>query len=258
MSAEARAPHFVKSFERGLAVIRSFDAEHPARTLSEVAHTCDLTRAAARRLLLTLADLGYVRAEAREFQLTPRVLELGYAYLSGLSLPEIAVPHLRKLAGDLNETAALAVLDGDEIVYVALIPSSRVATVRINIGTRFEAYPTSMGRVLLAGLPEQRLEDYLARLHLESKTDRTVRSVDALRAEINRTREQGWALVDAELEAGLRGAAAPVRDRAGAVIAAANVSVHAGRMTPQEVEREYVPAILRTVRMIEADMMGLA
>lgn len=257
-AGEDREPHFVQSVARALSVMRSFNAERPSQSLADVARATGLDRATARRLLLTLADLGYVRAEAREFQLTPRVLELGYAYLSGLSLPEIAVPHLRKLAGDLNETAALAVLDGDEIVYVALIPSSRVATVRINIGTRFEAYPTSMGRVLLAGLPEQRLEDYLARLHLESKTDRTVRSVDALRAEINRTREQGWALVDAELEAGLRGAAAPVRDRAGAVIAAANVSVHAGRMTPQEVEREYVPAILRTVRMIEADMMGLA
>lgn len=257
-AGEDREPHFVQSVARALSVMRSFNAERPSQSLADVARATGLDRATARRLLLTLADLGYVRAEAREFQLTPRVLELGYAYLSGLSLPEIAAPHLRKLAGDLNETAALAVLDGDEIVYVALIPSSRVATVRINIGTRFEAYPTSMGRVLLAGLPEQRLEDYLARLHLESKTDRTVRSVDALRAEINRTREQGWALVDAELEAGLRGAAAPVRDRAGAVIAAANVSVHAGRMTPQEVEREYVPAILRTVRMIEADMMGLA
>ncbi|GAB2846638.1 IclR family transcriptional regulator domain-containing protein [Lentzea nigeriaca] len=257
-TGEDRGPHFVQSVARALSVMRSFSADRPSQSLADVARATGLDRATARRLLLTLADLGYVRAEARDFQLTPRVLELGYAYLSGLSLPEIALPHLRKLAGDLNETAALAVLDGDEIVYVALIPSSRVATVRINIGTRFEAYPTSMGRVLLAGLPEQQLEDYLARLRLESKTDRTVRSVDALRQEIDRTREQGWALVEAELEAGLRGAAAPVRDRAGAVIAAANVSVHAGRMTPQEVEREYVPAILRTVRMIEADMMGLA
>ncbi|ONI89673.1 IclR family transcriptional regulator [Saccharothrix sp. ALI-22-I] len=254
---EDHGPHFVQSVARALAVMRSFTAARPRQTLAQVARETGLDRATARRLLLTLADLGYVAGDSRGFELTPRVLELGYAYLSGLSLPEIVYPHLRKLAGELNETAALAVLDGDEIVYVALVPSTRLATVRINIGTRFKAYATSMGRVLLAGLSPAELDVSLSSLHLETRTDRTVRTVDMLREEIDKARAQGWALVDSELEHGLRGAAAPVRDRAGRVVAAANVSVHAGRTTPELVEREYVPAILRTVRMIEADMMGL-
>ncbi|MGH3517800.1 MAG: IclR family transcriptional regulator domain-containing protein, partial [Haloechinothrix sp.] len=251
-------PHFVQSVARALAVMRSFSAEHPKQSLSEVARETGLDRATARRLLLTLVDLGYMATDGRGFELTPRTLELGYAYLSSMTVPEVAGPHLQKLARELNETAALAVLDADDIVYVALVPSARLAAVKINIGTRFKAYATSMGRVLLAGLPQPELEAYLDRLHLELKTGRTVRTVHKLRAEIDKVRTQGWALVDSELEEGLRGAAAPVRDRAGRVIAAANVSVHAGRTTPELVEQEYLPAILRTVRMIEADLVGSA
>jgi IclR family pca regulon transcriptional regulator len=255
-SRDDHGAHFVQSVARALAVMRSFSAEQPRQSLSDVARQTGLDRATARRLLLTLVDLGYVANDARGFELTPRVLELGYAYLSGLSLPEIAHPHLRKLATELNETAALAVLDGDDIVYVALVPSARLAAVKINIGTRFRAYATSMGRVLLSALPSQELDAYLARVHLETRTERAIHTTAQLRAEIDKVREQGWALVDSELEEGLRGAAAPVRDRAGATIAAANVSVHAGRTTPELVERDYVPAILRTARLIEADLVG--
>jgi IclR family pca regulon transcriptional regulator len=251
-------PHFVQSVARALAVLRSFSGERPKQTLADVARETGLDRATARRLLLTLVDLGYVAGDGRAFELTPRILELGYAYLSGMSLPEIAQPHLQKLAAELNETAALAVLDGDDIVYVALVPSARLAAVKINIGTRFEAYATSMGRVLLAGLPEAELDRYLDRLHLTARTERSVRTVEQLRHEIDKVRERGWALVDSELEEGLRGAAAPVRDRAGRTIAAANVSVHAGRTTPELVERDHVPAILRTARLIEADLVGTA
>lgn len=249
-------PHFVQSVARALAVMQSFNAQQRAQTLSEVARNTGLDRATARRLLLTLADLGYVATDQRKFTLTPRTLELGYAYLSGLSVPQVARPHLEALSKELNETAALAVLDGDDIVYLALVPSSRPAAVRINIGTRFRAYATSMGRVLLAGLPPADLEDYLGRLRLEPKTRRTVRTVDKLREQIDLVRGQGWALVDAELDEGLRGAAAPVRDRAGGVIAAANVSVHAGRASSEFVRDKYVPSILRTVRLIEADLVG--
>lgn len=255
---EQYGAHFVQSVARALAVMRSFTAERPKQSLSEVARQTGLDRATARRLLLTLVDLGYMATDGRSFELTPRTLELGYAYLSSMTLPEVARPHLQKLARDLNETAALAVLDADDIVYVALVPSARLAAVKINIGTRFKAYATSMGRVLLAGLSPADLEAYLERVQLELKTGRTIRTVDELRVEIEKVRAQGWALVDSELEEGLRGAAAPVRDRAGHVLAATNVSVHAGRTTPELVEREYVPAILRTVRMIEADLIGSA
>lgn len=248
--------YFVQSVARALSVIRSFTAERRRQTLAEVARETELDRATARRLLLTLVDLGYVSSDGGQFELTPRVLELGYSYLSGMSLPEVAQPHLQALTRELNETAALAVLDGDEIVYLALATSSRLATVKINIGTRFDAHTTSMGRVLLAGLPEEELDERLGRLRLQRRTDRTVRDVQSLRAEIDKARAQGWALVDSELEEGLRGAAVPVRDRAGRVIAAANVSVHAGRTTPELVERDYIPVVLRTARLIEADLIA--
>lgn len=249
-------PHFVQSVARALSVMRSFTADRRAQTLAEVARETGLDRATARRLLLTLADLGYVTNNGRAFELSPRILELGYAYLSSMSLPEIAQPHVQSLARELNETAALAVLDGDEIVYVALVPSARLVAVKISIGTRFDAYTTSMGRVLLAGLPDAELDERFSRLRLEKRTDHTIHSAQTLRDEIDKVRKQGWSLVDSELEEGLRGAAAPVRDRVGRVIAAANVSVHAGRTTPELVERDYIPRVLRTVRLIEADLVS--
>src|SRR5919205_75546 len=160
--APARGTHFVRSLERGLAVIRAFDASAPELTLSDVARLTGLTRAAARRFLLTLVDLGYVRFDGRLFSLTPRVLELGYAYLSGLTLPDIAEPHLEWLAREVGESSSMSVLDGEDVVYVARVPTSRIMTVAINVGTRFPAYATSMGRVLLAGLSVGALDDYLA------------------------------------------------------------------------------------------------
>src|SRR4051794_23692642 len=150
----ARGTHFVQSLERGLAVIRAFDAEAPELTLSDVARRTGMSRAAARRFLLTLADLGYVRTDGRQFSLSPRVLELGYAYLSSLSLPEVAEPHLEALVAEVRESSSMSVLDGGDIVYVARVPVSRIMTVAINVGTRFPAYATSMGRVMLAGLSD--------------------------------------------------------------------------------------------------------
>ena len=147
---EGRAPHFVQSLERGLAVIRAFDEHNPELTLSDVARSTGLTRAAARRFLLTLADLGYVRTDGRWFSLSPRILELGYAYLSSQSLTEVAEPHLERLVAEVHESSSVSVLDGEDIVYVARVPTSRIMTVSINVGTRFPAYATSMGRVLLA------------------------------------------------------------------------------------------------------------
>lgn len=253
-----RGSHFVQSVARVLAVIESFSEHRRSQTLSEVARETGLDRATVRRLLLTLVDLGFVATDGRLFELTPRVLQLGYAYLSSMSLPEFAQPHLRALAAELNETAAVAVLDGDDVVYAALVPSARLTAVRISIGTRLPAYGTSMGRVLLAGKTDAELDDYLNRVRLEVKTSRSVRTPEKLRKEIDQVRVQGWAMVDAELEEELCGAAAPVRDRAGRVVAAANVSVHAARATTQLVRRTYVPAILRTVRLIEADIHGSA
>ena len=251
---EARAPHFVQSLERGLAVIRAFDERHPELTLSDVARSTGLTRAAARRFLLTLADLGYVRTDGRWFTLTPRVLELGYAYLSSASLPEVAEPHLERLVADVHESSSVSVLDGEDIVYVARVPTSRIMTVSINVGTRFPAYATSMGRVLLAALDDAALDAYLAGVELRPLSPRTTTSPEALRAELAKVRRQGWALVDQELEEGLRSVAAPIRDRAGSAVGAVNLSAHASRMTIDAVRRTLVPPLLATAARIEADL----
>src|SRR5919108_6184738 len=175
-----RGAHFVQSLERGLAVIRAFSAERPQLTLSEVARATGLDRAAARRFLLTLADLGYVHSDGRGFMLAPRVLELGYAYLSSISLPEVAEPHMERLVADVHESSSVSVLDGEDIVYVARVPTSRIMTVSINVGTRFPAYATSMGRVLLSQLPDDELEAYLERVELVPLSPRTVTSREAL------------------------------------------------------------------------------
>jgi IclR family transcriptional regulator, pca regulon regulatory protein len=254
MAAEVeRGPDFVQSLERGLAVIRAFTADRPSLTLSEVAVATGVTRAAARRFLITLMSLGYVRSDGRQFSLRPRVLDLGYAYLSSLSLPEVAEPHLEALVAEINESSSVSVLDGDEIVYVARVPVSRIMTVAISVGTRFPAYATSMGRVLLAGLPDDELDDYLAKVRLSRLTGRTVTSRSNLRAEILRVRAQGWALVDQELEDGLRSVAAPIRDRNGRTIAAVNVSVAASRMPLDAIRPTVVPPLVATAARIEAD-----
>ncbi|WP_033342492.1 IclR family transcriptional regulator domain-containing protein [Catenuloplanes japonicus] len=254
MTDTAREGHFVQSLERGLAVIRAFDAAHPELTLSEVARICDLTRAAARRFLLTLTDLGYVHTDGRLFRLSPRVLELGYAYLSSISLPEVAEPHLERLAAEVHESSSVSVLDGDDVVYVARVPTSRIMTVSINVGTRFPAYVTSMGRVLLAAVPAGVLDDYLARVELRRLTSRTITDAARLRAELARVQAQGYAIVDQELEEGLRSMAVPVRDRHGGVVAAVNVSVHASRTSTDALRRDLLPPLLAAAARIESDL----
>jgi IclR family pca regulon transcriptional regulator len=252
-----RQSYFVQSLERGLSVIRAFGEDRPELTLSEVAVETKLTRAAARRFLLTLCDLGYVRADGRRFALTPRVLELGYAYLSSLSLPELAEPHLERLAAEVRESSSVSVLDGDDIIYVARVPTSRIMRVAINVGTRFPAHATSMGRVQLAALEDADLDAYLDRVELRPLTANTLTDPAQLRAELGRIRAQGWALVDQELEEGLRSVAAPIRDRTGRVVAAVNVSAHASRASKDTVRRVLLPPLLATAERIEADLLAL-
>jgi IclR family pca regulon transcriptional regulator len=249
-----RGPDFVQSLERGLAVIRAFDHEHPELTLSEVAARTGVTRAVARRFLLTLAALGYVRPDGRFFSLTAKVLELGYAYLSSLSLPQVAEPHLEDLVGEVNESSSVSVLDGHDVVYVARVPVSRIMTVAISVGTRFPAYATSMGRVLLAGLPDDDLATYLSSVSLAPLTSRTVTTAEALRTELTRVRSQGWALVNQELEEGLRAVAAPIHDRTGRVVAALNISAHASRTSLETMRRDLLPPLLKAAARVEADL----
>ena len=245
---------FVQSLERGLAVICAFDRHHADLTLSEVAAATGVTRATARRFLLTLVRLGYVRTDGRFFSLTPRVLELGYAYLSSLSLPEVAEPHMEALVAEVNESSSVSVLDGADVVYVARVPVSRIMTVAISVGTRFPAYATSMGRVLLAGLGDRELDAYLATVDMRRLTPKTVTTPSALRTELAKVRAQGFAMVDQELEEGLRSAAAPIRDRSGRVIASLNISAHASRTSLESMRRRLVPPLLAAAARISADI----
>ena len=249
-----RDADFIQSLERGLSVIRAFDADHSKLSLSEVAVRTGLSRAAARRFLHTLVDLEYMRAEGSQFSLRPKILELGYAYLSSLSLPEVAMPHLEQLVEQVRESSSVSQLDGDDVVYIARVPTRRIMTVAISVGTRFPAYATSMGRVLLAGKPAEWLDAYLASVTLAPLTPHTIADPAALRAELDRIRVQGWAVVDQELEEGLRSVAAPIRDGEGRAIAAVNVSTHAGRRSVADVIDDLLEPLLRTARDIEADL----
>lgn len=254
MTEDSRDTDFVQSLARGLAVIRAFDAEHAELTLSEVSRRAEISPAAARRFLRTLETLGYVRSDHRRFALTPRVLELGFSYLSALSLPETMQPHLEGLSREVDESVSAAVLAGTEIVYVARVPTRRIMSIGITIGTRFPAATTSMGRVLLAELPEPRVRELLAEHPPEALTERTITDVDAVIAELARVREQGWAIVDGELELGLRSLAVPVRGRDGGVAASLNVSTSATRDSVERLRDHHLPRALETAAAIEADL----
>ncbi|WP_396643943.1 IclR family transcriptional regulator C-terminal domain-containing protein [Microbacterium sp.] len=244
----------VQAFVRGLAVIRAFDADNPELTLSDVARRAGVTRAAAGRFLRTLQTVGYVRNDGRSFALTPRVLELGYSYLSALSLPEVAQPHLEALSRAVGESASAAVLDGTDIVYVARVPVRRIMSVGITVGTRFPAAVTSMGRVLLAAASIDERNRIVDATDLTARTPRTLTDPAALRREVERVRAQGWARVDGELEPGLQSLAAPVRGRDGVVVAAINVSMSTGRYTEDDVTDRLIPALLSAAGAIEADL----
>jgi IclR family pca regulon transcriptional regulator len=253
-SAQPPDGEFVQTLARGLSVIRAFDSEHTDLTLSEVARITGLPRAVARRFLHTLVQLGYMRTDGRRFTLRPKILELGYAYLSSMTLPEIAMPHLEQLVEKVHESSSVSVLDGDEVVYIARVPTKRIMTVAIAVGTRFPAYATSMGRVLLAGQSDDWLDGFFASTELRALTSRTIAEPARLRRELNVVREQGWALVDQELEEGLRSLAAPIRDAEGRVIAAMNVSAHASLRSREQLINDLLPPLLATAHEIEQDL----
>ena len=245
---------YVQSLARGLSVIRAFDSDNTEMTLSDIARRTGLTRATSRRFLLTLLELGYVHTDGRLFSLSARVLELGFSYLSALSLPEIAQPHLEQLSTTIHESTSASVLDGPDIVYVARVPVRRIMSVRINIGTRFPAYATSMGRVLLAAFSAEDLTTYLKTIDFAGLTPNTVKAELALVKEISRVREQGWAMVDQELENGLRSIAVPIRDGSGSAIAAINVSTTASSHTLESIHDELLPALQATAERISIDL----
>lgn len=245
--------NFVQSLSRGLAVMRALNSREPM-TLSEVARASELTRASARRFVLTLEELGYVAQAGGRFALTPRVLELGFAYLSALGLPEVAQPHMERLVEQVHESSSVSVLDGESVVYVARVPTQRIMNVVINVGTRFPAYATSMGRVLLAGLDRQDCAALLDRIELVSLAHDTITTRGQLESELELVRAQGYAIVDQELESGLRSVAAPIRDRRHGVVAAINLAVQASRVSVAEIRGSLLAPLLETAAAIERDL----
>jgi IclR family transcriptional regulator, pca regulon regulatory protein len=248
-SEDADRRQSLQSLERGIAVIQVFSRERPALTLSEVARLTGITRATARRILLTLEEIGHVRSDGRLFSLTPRVLSLGWAYLSSLNLWDVTQPLMEELADRTKESCSVATLDLPDVVYVARVPTRRIMTISLGVGTRLPAHCTGMGRVLLAALPNSELDDFLADVELQAFTERTITDAAGLRQAIERVRAEGWALVDQELEMGLRSIAAPLRAE-GRTIAALNVAVAAARVPLDDLLGTMLPELLRTAELI--------
>ncbi|MET9436624.1 IclR family transcriptional regulator C-terminal domain-containing protein [Streptomyces sp. NPDC006551] len=245
---------FIESLARGLTVLTAFGEGRGALPLTAVAEATGLARATARRALITLEHLGYVSGEGRLFRLTPRVLALGFPYISRMPLPQIAAPHLAELSRRVHDSASLAVLAGADIRYTARVATRRIMSVHITVGTRFPAHATSLGRVMLADLPSREREAWLAGIEPQALTPHTVTERAELSALLERVREQGYALVDEELEQGLRSIAVPVRDRAGVVVAAVNVAMHSSRRTVEECVEVVLPELRATAARIEDDL----
>ena len=241
---------YVQSFARGLQVIRSFGSATPQQTLSAVAAQTGLARAGARRILLTLQTLGYVESDGRLFRLTPRILDLGFAYLSSMPLRDLAEPTMEALVDRVHESCSASVLDGQDIVYVLRVHTHKIMSTNLGVGSRLPAFWTSMGRVLLAGLSDGEVAARLQGVPRQRFTPHTVLDDAGLLAQVRLAREQGWCLVNQELEEGLISVAAPLRDRAGRTVAALNISGQANRTNAVAMQQELLPALLQAADAI--------
>jgi IclR family pca regulon transcriptional regulator len=243
------------SLARGLAVIRAFDSGEPALSIAEVARITNLSRAAVRRCLHTLSVLGYARGRNSLYELTPAVLTLGHAYLGSLVLSRVAQPVLERVSATLHESSSLAVLDGEDVVYVARSATRRILSIALSVGSRLPAACTSMGRVLIAFSDEPTQKSFLSRVKLTRYTSHTITDKTLLRAELTRVRTQGFAIVDEELELGLRSLAVPVHRADGTVVAALNVGAHAARADPELLSTKFLP-VLRSAATEIGGAMG--
>lgn len=246
-----QSPDYVQSLARSLQVLRAFGHELPSPSLSEIAVQTGLSRAVVRRILLTLQHLGYVDSRGRSFYLTPRVLELGYSYLSSLDLTELAQQTMEKLAQQVGESCSMAVLDGSDIVYVLRVPVRRVMSIGLGVGARLPAFAASMGRVMLADLADGELNEWIAGNRFHAYTPKTVRTARALKSELQRVRKQGYALVSQELELGLCSVAVPIRAANGAVVAGLNVSLQYSEKAHDRAVKDILPALRKAQPEIE-------
>jgi IclR family pca regulon transcriptional regulator len=249
---------YVQSFARGLEVIRSFSATAPRQTLTEVASRTGLTRAGARRILLTLQTLGYVHNDGKLFTLAPRILDLGFAYLSSMPIWNLAEPIMEALVDEVKESCSAAALEGTDIVYVLRVPTRKIMSIGLGVGSRLPAYCTSMGRILLAGLADEEVRARLQASELRARTKHTVTDIDAVLAKVHQARRQGWCLVNQELEEGVVSIAAPLIDRGGRVIAALNISGQANRTPARQMQEAMLPPLLEAARAISQRLAAKA
>ncbi len=240
---EAGDRDMVGGLQNGLAVIEAFDERHPRLTIADAAKATGLTRAAARRYLLTLARLGYADHDGKFFSLTPKVLRLGYAALSSMTIPSRVQPWLERISTEVGESSSAAVLDDGEVVYIARSATRRIMSIGLGVGSRLPAYCTSLGRMLLAAQDEAWLDAYFARVPLRALTPRTLTSATEIRAALEIVRREGHCIVDEELELGLRSVAVAVRDGSGKVRCAINVGVQTHRMSVQQMRDEILPQL---------------
>jgi IclR family pca regulon transcriptional regulator len=253
MPREGTGPDFVEALARGLEVITAFRPGTPVLTLADIAAATGLARPTARRLLLTLEELGYVRGADRGYSLTPRVLELGVAYVQSMGLWDVARPHLERLVEGTGESCSIAQLDGSDIIYVARVAVPKIVSLVVQIGTRFPALPTSLGKVQLAALPPEELERVLAEPSRSGLTPRWRPDRAERDAALRDVRARGWALTDEELTLGIRSVAAPLRDGSGRVIAGLNVNCHAAETSVEKLIEHHLPLLLHAAGEISAD-----
>lgn len=237
--------NYMVVLEKGLSVIECFDHQHTRLTIAEVAASTNLSRAAARRCLLTLTQLGYTEFDGKFFSLAPRVLRLGYAYLASASLPQILQPFLEQLREQTNESSSASVLDRHEIVYIARVSTRRIMSVGLGAGSRLPVYCTSMGRVLLAALPQEAGRALLESIPRPALTPRTITRVSQLMAELEKVRRQGYCINDQELETGLTSVAVPIIDSVGRTIAAVNIGAQSQRATVKAIRELFLPRLLQ-------------
>jgi len=258
MPREGTGPDFIEALARGLEVIAAFAPGRPVMTLAEVASATGLARPTARRILLTLAELGYVRASGAGYALTPRVLDLGVAYVQSQGLWEIARPHMETLSAATNESCSIARLDGSDIVYVARVAVPKIVALAVQIGTRFPALQTSLGKVLLAALEPAEVDAVLAEPSRSGLVPRWQPGREERDAELREVRARGWALTDQQLALGIRSVAVPLRDGAGRVMGALNVNTHAAETTVDHLLGHHLPLLLKAAGEISADYARLA
>ncbi|MEJ7932329.1 IclR family transcriptional regulator C-terminal domain-containing protein [Ramlibacter sp. AN1015] len=250
--ATPESESFVRTFARGLKVIEALGKAAGGQTLAEVAETVELPRTVVRRFLLTLIDMAFVRSDGKRYWLTPRVLRLGLSYLNSLPYWRDAQPALEELCARIRQSCALSVLDGEELVYVQRQHAKRILPMSPSLGSRLPAHAVSMGRVLLAGLPDEQLDDYLQHASVSRLTSATVTDRRKLREAIELAREQGHAWVDGELDESICGLAVPVRDRQGATIAALNVSLTSGQFTREAAIEQFLGELRNTAARLRA------